>query len=97
MKGYGVTVELIVSFPDEIEVSSGHLKGFNESLIDPKCLLKAGGTSYCFDNNLSFSSNIIYFFILISKIVWNYNQHLDSQSTAIWLVYSDLLPGFVVA
>ena len=67
MKGYGVKVELIVSFPDETEVSSGHLKGFNESLIDRKCLLKTGATSYCFDNNLSFSSNIIFFFYCFPK------------------------------
>ena len=30
-------VKLIVSFPDHIEVSSGQLKTFNESVIDPKC------------------------------------------------------------
>ena len=51
-------MELIVSFPDDIEVSSGQLKTFNESVIDPKCLLKIEATSFCFDNNLSFSSNI---------------------------------------
>ena len=27
-------------FPDGIEVSSGQLKRYNESIIDPKCLLK---------------------------------------------------------
>ena len=33
-------VKLIVSFPDHIEVSSGQLKTFNESVIDPKCYWK---------------------------------------------------------
>ena len=51
-------MELIASFPDDIEVSLGQLKRFNKSVIDPKCLLKAEATSFCFDNNLSFSSNI---------------------------------------
>ena len=37
-------MELIVSFPDDIEVSSGQLKMFSECGIDPKCLLKV----YCF-------------------------------------------------
>ena len=51
-------LELIVSFPDDIEVSLGQLKRFNKSVIDPKCLLKVDATSFCFDDNLSFSSNI---------------------------------------
>ena len=33
-------MELIVSFLDDIEVSSGQLKRFDESVVDPKCLLK---------------------------------------------------------
>ena len=32
-------IKLIVSFPDDIEVFSDQLKRFNESVIDPKCLL----------------------------------------------------------
>ena len=52
-----LTMELIVSFPDDIEVSSGQLKRFNKSVIDPKCLLKVETTSFCFDNNLFFLSN----------------------------------------
>ena len=53
-------MELIVSFPDDIEVSSGQLKRFNKSVIDQKCLLKVEATSSCFDDNLSFSSNVIF-------------------------------------
>ena len=53
-------MELIVSFPDDIEVSLDQLKRFKESVIDPKCLLKIAATSFCFDNNLSFSSNVIF-------------------------------------
>ena len=44
---------------NDVEVSSGPLKRFYKSLIDPKFLLKVEATSFCFDNNLSFSSNII--------------------------------------
>ena len=100
-------MELIVSFPDDTEVSSVQLKKFNESVIDPKCLLKVEATFFCFDNNLRFSSNIIFSCILLfilrstaymlSKMVWSYNQHLVLQSTAICLVSSDMPPGFVVA
>ena len=69
VKGNFLIMELIVSFPDDIEVSSGQLKRFNESVIDPKHLLKVEATSFCFDNNFYFSSNIIFSFILL---VWNY-------------------------
>ena len=33
-------MELIVSFPDDIEVYSGQIKKSDESVDDPKCLLK---------------------------------------------------------
>ena len=33
-------MELIVSFPDDIEVYSGQVKKSDESVDDPKCLLK---------------------------------------------------------
>ena len=42
-------MELILSFPDDIEVSSDQLKKFDESVIDPKYLLKIEATSFCFD------------------------------------------------
>ena len=51
-------MELIVPFPDDIEVSAGQLKRFSKSVTDRKCLLKFEVTSFCFDDNLSFSSNI---------------------------------------
>ena len=63
-KAIFLIVELIISFSDDIEVSSGHLKRFSEPVIDPKCLSKVEVTSICFDNYLSFPSNIIYFCIL---------------------------------
>ena len=50
---------------NDIEVPSGQLKRFNQSLIDPKCLLKIAATSFCFDNNLSFRSNVIFYCILL--------------------------------
>ena len=65
VKGKFLIMELIVSFPDDIAVSSGQLKRFNESVIDPKCLLKVKATSFCFNNNLSFSNNIIFSSILL--------------------------------
>ena len=33
-------IELTVSFPGDILVSSDELKKFDESVVDPKCLLK---------------------------------------------------------
>ena len=63
-------MELILSFPDDTEVFSGQLKRFKESVIDPKCLLKIAATSICFDDNLSFSSNIVFsciYFFLFKK------------------------------
>ena len=39
-------VELIVPFADDIKISSGQLRRFNESVTDPKCLLKVGTTSW---------------------------------------------------
>ena len=41
-------MELILSFPDDTEVSSDQLKIFDESVVDPKCLLKIQGTSIFF-------------------------------------------------
>ena len=96
-------MDLIMSFPDDILVSSDQLKRFDESVVDPKCLLRIYATSFCFGKNLSSSSNIIFSCILhfylrstvcmLCKMVWNYHQHDVCQSTAIWLVYSDLPPG----
>ena len=59
VKGKFFMTELIVWFPGDIEVFSDQLKRFSESVIDPKCLLKIAATSFCVDNNLSFSSKII--------------------------------------
>ena len=99
-------IKLIASIPDDNEVSSGQLKRFKEPVIDPKCLLKIAATSFCFDNNLSFQA-ILYFLVyncfylrftvyMLSKMVWNYNQHYVSQSTEIWLIYSNLPTCLVV-
>ena len=35
-------------FNNDIEVSWGQLKRFNQALIDPKCLLKIAAISFCF-------------------------------------------------
>ena len=92
-----------MSFPDDIEVSSGQLKRFNKSVIDPKCLLKVDATSFCFDDNLSFSSNIfscILLFLFEKYGLHAFQNGLElqstlsfSQSTGIWLIYSDVPPN----
>ena len=58
-------MDLIMSFPDDILVSSDQLKRFDESVVDPKCLLRIYATSFCFGKNLSYSSNIIFSCILL--------------------------------
>ena len=78
-------MEVIVSFPDDIEGSSGQLKRFNESVIDPKCFVKVEATVFCFDNNLSFSNNIRFSCILLF-LFEKYSLHafqngLELQST----------------
>ena len=94
-------MELLALLPDDSEVSSGLLKRFNNSVINPKYLLKiAAITIYPFQATLYFL--VYYYFYLkitaymVSKMVWNYNQHKVSQSTEIWLIYSDLSTGLVV-
>ena len=59
VKGKFFTTELIVWFPGDIEVFADQLKRFNESVIDPKCLLKIAATSFCFDNNFSFQARLL--------------------------------------
>ena len=73
-----------MSFPDDIEVSSGQLKRFNKSVIDPKCLLKVDATSFCFDDNLSFSSNMfscILLFLFEKYGLHAFQNGLELQST----------------
>ena len=45
-------------FADDIKKPSGQLKRFNESVTDPKCLLKIERTSFC---------NLAYLFRLATK------------------------------
>ena len=84
-KAYFLIMELIVSFPDDIEVSSSQLKRFNESVIDPECLLEIAATSFCLITFYPFQATL-YFLVyycfylritvyMLSKMVWNYNQH----------------------
>ena len=87
-------MELIVSFPDDIEVSPGQLKRFDESVDDPEYLLKTEATSFCFDKNLSFSSNIIFSCILLS-LFEKYGLHaaqngLELPSTLSFSKYCNL-------
>ena len=69
-------------------------KIFNKSVIDPKCLLKVEATYFCFDNNLSFSSNIIFSCILLF-LFEKYGLHafqngLELQSTLSFSKYCNL-------
>ena len=79
-----------MSFPNDILVSSDQLKRFDESVVDPKCLLKIYAKIYPIQATLYFL--VYYSFYLRStaymlrKMVWNYHQHDLSQSTTIWLV-----------
>ena len=58
-------MELIVPFPNDILVYLGQLKRFDKFLVDPKYLLNIEATSFCFDKNVSFSSNIKFSCILL--------------------------------
>ena len=87
-------MEPIVSFLDDTEVCPGQLKRFNKSVIDSKCLLKVEATSFCFDNNLSFSSSITFFCILLF-LFDKYGLHafqngLELQSTLSLSKYCNL-------
>ena len=84
-----------MSVLDDIELSLGHVKRFSESVIDLKCLLKVAATSFCFDNNLFFSSCIIFSWIL-SFLSKKYGLHafhngLELQSTLCFSKYCNLV------
>ena len=81
-------------FNNDIEVSWGQLKRFNQAITDPKCLLKIAAISFCFDNNLSFSSNIIFSCMLLF-LFEKYGLHafqngLKLQSTLSFSKYCSL-------
>ena len=65
-------MELIVSFPDDIEVSSSQWKRFNESLFDRECLLKIAVTSFCLITFYPFQATlhflVHYYFYLRSTV-----------------------------
>ena len=72
MKANFLIMELIVSFPDDIEVSSSQLKKFNESVIDLECLLKIAATSFCLITFYPFQATlyflVYYYFYLRSTV-----------------------------
>ena len=80
-------MELIVAFLNDIEVSltSLSLKRFNKYVIDTECLFKMAVTSLCLltfsPSQATFYFLVYYYFYLrstvymLSKMVWNYNQH----------------------
>ena len=91
-------IELIVSLPMTLEVSSRQLKKRNESVIDPKCSMRVEVTSFCFDNNLLFSSSIIFSCILLF-LFEQYSLHafqngLELQSTLSFPKYCNLAYSF---
>ena len=81
-------MKLIASFPNDIEVSSAQLKRLDESVVDPKCLLKVSVTSFCFDKNSSFSSNIfscILLFLFERYGLYAFENGLELPSTLFFL------------
>ena len=87
-------MKLILSLPDDTEVSLGQLKRLNESVIDRKCSVKVEATSFCFNNNLFFSSNII-FSCTVLFLFEKYDLHafqnvLELQSILSLLKYYNL-------
>ena len=64
-------MELILSFPDDIEVLSDQLKGFGESVVDPKYLLKTEATSFYFVLFILFKQHYAFLYITIFYLeVW---------------------------
>ena len=78
-------MKLIASFPNDIEVSSAQLKRLDESVVDPKCLLKVSVTSFCFlikIHHFQATYFLVYYYFylrdtvyMLSKMDWNYHQH----------------------
>ena len=78
-----------MSFPDDIEIFSGQLKRFSESVIDSKCLLQVEATSFfvlitIYPFQATYFLAYFYFYFrntvnMLSKMVWNYNKNLVSQ------------------
>ena len=96
-------MELIFSFSDDIEVSSGQLKRFSESAVDPKCLLKVEVNPfvliiiYPFQATYSF---VYYVFLgaclskietrLFSKAVYVHSRHtITNIQFKLFLSYDD--------
>ena len=91
-------MELIVLLLDATEVSLGQLKRFNESVIDPKYSMKVEATSFSFNNNLFFSSNIIFSCMLLF-LFKKYGLHafqngLELQWTLSFSKYCNLAYSF---
>ena len=84
--------------PDATEVSSGQLKRFNESVIDPKYSMKVEVTSFSFNSNLFFSSNIIFSCILLFLFekygLHAFQNNLELQSTLSFSKYCNLAYSF---
>ena len=88
-------MELIVSFPDVIEVSLGQLKRFNESVIDRKFLLKVEATSFYFDKVYPFQATLYFLAYCEVTFIEKYGLHafqnsLELQSTLSFSKYCNL-------
>ena len=91
-------MELIVSFPDDIEVSSNQSKRFNESVNWFGMFVENCSNILLFDNILSFSSNII-FSCILQFLFEKYGLHafqnyLELQSTLSFSKYCNLTYSF---
>ena len=87
-KGSFLIMELIASLPNDTEVSSGQLKRLSESVIDPTCSMKVEATSFCFNNNIFFSSNISFSFLLLF-LFEKYGLHVFQNGLKLQSALSD--------
>ena len=87
-KGSFLIMELIASLPNDTEVSSGQLKRLSESVIDPTCSMKVEATSFCFNNNIFFSSNISFSFLLLF-LIEKYGLHVFQNGLKLQSALSD--------
>ena len=88
-KTHFLIMVLFLSFPDDIEVSSDQLKRFDESVVDPKCLLKIEVIFFVLIKIYPFQAILpflvyyyFYFrsmFYMLSEMFWNIPSTLSSS------------------
>ena len=64
-----------MSLSDDIEVSSSQLKRFDESIIDPECLLKIAATSFFLITLYPFQATLYFLTFLLLFVFEKYGSH----------------------